>query len=103
MAVCSYKIKIFVGLNRTAKKLGVDCAPAMVGWEFTNGFMRPVYDGYVVCEEVTDFIMDAWNQEIEEQAQKAAAKKEKRVLDNWTKLVRGVLLYKKIATKYAKK
>ena len=75
----------------------------MVGWEFTGGFMRPVYDGFVVCEEVQETLMDAWNQEMEVQAKKDAAKKEKRVLDNWTKLVRGMLLYKKIAQKYAKK
>ena len=74
----------------------------MVGWEFSGGFSRPVYDGFVVCEEVTDFIMDAWNQDVEEHAKKLAAKKEKRVIDNWTKLVRGMLLYKKIANKYAK-
>ena len=90
------------GVNRVAKKLNIDCAPAMVGWEFTNGFMRPVYDGYVVCEEVNEFIMDAWNQEMDEQMKKDASKKEKRVLDNWTKLVRGVLLYRKIANKYSK-
>ena len=57
---------------------------------------------YVVCEEVNEFIMDAWNQEMDEQMKKDASKKEKRVLDNWTKLVRGALLYRKIANKYSK-
>ena len=55
------------GLNKVAKKLQIDCAPALVGWEYTNGFMRPLYDGYVICEEAQDFIMDAWNQEMDEQ------------------------------------
>jgi xeroderma pigmentosum group C-complementing protein len=83
-----------------AKKLDIDCAPAMVGWEFTNGFMRPVYEGFVICKEAAEFIMDAWNQDVEEQAKNLAAKKEKRAIYNWSKLVRGMLLYKKIANKY---
>ena len=91
------------GLNRIAKKLNIDCAPAMVGWEFSNGAMRPLYDGYVICEEANDYIMDAWNQEMDEQMKKDALKREKRAISNWTKLVRGMLLYKKIAKKYSKK
>ena len=91
------------GLSRLAKKLNIDCAPAMVGWEFLNGAMRPVYDGYVICEEANDYIMDAWNQEMDEQMKKEASKREKRAIANWTKLTRGMLLYKKIASKYSKK
>ena len=91
------------GLSKVAKKLQIDCAPALVGWEYTNGFMRPLYDGYVICEEAQDFIMDAWNQEMDEQNKKAALKREKRAIDNWTKLVRGMLMYKKILNKYSKK
>lgn len=90
------------GLSRIAKKLNIDCAPAMVGWEFSNGSMRPVYDGFVICEEANDYIMDAWNQEMDEQMKKEALKREKRAIDNWTKLVRGMLLYQKIAKKYSK-
>merc|ERR1712150_420113 len=90
-------------LSIVAKKLGIDCAPAMVGWEFISGSMKPMYDGVVVCEDTKDFLMDAWNQEIDEQAEKRKAKKEKRALDNWKKLVRGLLLYNRIAKKYAKK
>ena len=89
------------GIGRVAKKLNVDCAPALVGWEFLSGFMRPVYDGVVICEEAKDFIMDAWNQEVDEQMKKAALKREKRAITNWTKLVRGMILYHKIANKYS--
>merc|ERR1711936_114412 len=91
------------GLSKVAKKLQIDCAPALVGWEYTNGFMRPLYDGYVICEEAQDFIMDAWNREMDEQNKKASLKREKRAIDNWTKLVRGMLMYKKILNKYSKK
>ena len=48
------------GLSRVAKKLGIDCAPAMVGWDYHCGGSHPVFDGYVVCEEYEDTLMDAW-------------------------------------------
>jgi len=31
------------GLNKVARKLNVDCASAMVGWEFHGGINHPVY------------------------------------------------------------
>ena len=48
------------GLSRVAKKLGIDCAPAMVGWDYHCGGSHPVFEGYVVCEEFEDTLMDAW-------------------------------------------
>lgn len=48
-------------LARVARKLDIDCAPAVVGWEFSGGSSHPVLDGFVVCEEVKDVLLDAWN------------------------------------------
>jgi len=90
------------GLNKTAKKLNIDCAPAMMGWEFSGGGCHPVFDGFVICQEFQDVLMDAWNAEMEEKAKRDAAKKEKRVLDNWKKLVKGLITHEKIKRKYAK-
>ncbi|XP_057838379.2 DNA repair protein RAD4 isoform X2 [Cryptomeria japonica] len=39
------------------KKLGIDFAPAMVGFEIRNGRSVPVFDGIVVCEEFRDAIL----------------------------------------------
>lgn len=91
------------GLNRVAKKLGIDCASAMVGWEFSGGGCHPVFDGFVVCEEFQDTLMDAWNADVEEKEKKAAEKKTKKALDNWRKLIRGLLMHEKIRKKYSKK
>jgi len=43
-----------------ARKLGIDCAPAMTGWDFHGGWSHPVYDGFVVCDEHVESLMDAW-------------------------------------------
>ncbi len=91
------------GLNRVARKLEIDCAPAMIGWEFSGGGCHPVFDGFVVCEEFQDTLMDAWNAEVEEKERKLKEKKEKRALDNWRKLIKGMLMHEKIRKKYAKK
>ena len=89
-------------LPKVARKLGIDCAQAMIGWEFSGGRAHPCFDGYVVCEEFRDTLMDAWNAEVEEKERKAKEKKEKRVLDNWKKLIKGMLMHEKIRKKYAK-
>ena len=46
--------------------------------------------------------MDAWNQEQEIQAKRAEEKREKRVLDNWKKLVKGLIIKQRIKSKYMK-
>lgn len=50
------------GLNRIARKLNIDCAPAMIGFDYHSGWSHPVYDGFVVCEEFKDTLIDAWNE-----------------------------------------
>ena len=41
-----------------AKKLEIDYAPAMVGFEFRNGRSYPIYDGIVVCSEFKRVILE---------------------------------------------
>lgn len=41
-----------------AKRLEIDYAPAMVGFEFRNGRSIPVYDGIVVCSEFKNAILE---------------------------------------------
>lgn len=41
-----------------AKKLEIDYAPAMVGFEFRNGRSMPVFDGIVVCYEFKDVLLE---------------------------------------------
>ncbi len=45
-------------------------------------------------------VQDAWNAEVEEKARRAEEKREKRVLDNWKRLIKGLLLAKKLKAKY---
>ena len=61
-----------------------------------------MYDGYVVCEENAEALMDAWNVEQENKIAREEEKREKRVLHNWKRLVKGVMFREKMQTKYMK-
>lgn len=87
-------------LNRTAKRLNIDCASAIIGFDFHGGWSHPVYDGFVVCEEYEDELVAAWNMEQEEQEKKEQEKYEKRVYGNWKKLIRGLMIRERLKAKY---
>ncbi|XP_036332458.1 DNA repair protein complementing XP-C cells homolog, partial [Rhagoletis pomonella] len=88
------------GLNRICKKLGVDCAQAVTGFDFHQGACHPTYDGFVVCEEFGDQVTAAWYQDQEEQEKKEQEKYEARVYGNWKKLIKGLLIRERLKKKY---
>uniref|UniRef100_A0A2A4JDF4 Rad4 beta-hairpin domain-containing protein n=1 Tax=Heliothis virescens TaxID=7102 RepID=A0A2A4JDF4_HELVI len=88
------------GLNRVAKKLNIDCAPAMTGFDFNGGWSHPVYDGFVVCEEFEEIITEAWVKDQEEQERKELEKIETRVYGNWKRLIKGLLIRERLKNKY---
>ncbi|GLH05038.1 DNA repair protein complementing XP-C cells homolog [Gryllus bimaculatus] len=88
------------GLNRVAKKLQIDCAPAVVGFDFHCGASHPMYDGFVVCEEFQDVLLDAWNRDQEESERREQEKRDKRIYGNWRKLIKGLLIRERLKVKY---
>ena len=66
----------------------------------SGNYAKPVIQGYVVCKENFDALMDAWNQEQEIKAQREQEKREKRVLGNWKRLVKGLVFREKMRLKY---
>lgn len=88
------------GLNRICKKLGIDCAHAVIGFDFHQGACHPLYDGFVVCEEFADQVTAAWYQDQEEQEKKEQDKYEARVYGNWKKLIKGLIIRERLKRKY---
>ncbi|KAK3103173.1 hypothetical protein FSP39_017002, partial [Pinctada imbricata] len=88
------------GLNKVAKKLNIDCVPAMVGWDTHCGFPVPLLDGFVVCEEHKETLMAAWEEDQEIQKQREAEKREKRVLNNWKVLIKGLLIKDRLKKRF---
>lgn len=88
------------GLVRIARKLNIDCAPAMIGFDGNWGNTHPVFDGVVVCEEFCEILIAAWEEDKEIQEQKDREKKEKKIYDNWKRLIKKLLARERIKNKY---
>ncbi|XP_033647621.1 DNA repair protein complementing XP-C cells homolog [Asterias rubens] len=88
------------GLNRTARKLGIDCVPAMVGWDYHSGFCHPVLDGYIVCTEFQDVLLDAWEKDQIEIEAKRKERIETRAVKNWKRLFTGILIRKRLNKRF---
>ncbi|PSN56147.1 hypothetical protein C0J52_03340 [Blattella germanica] len=74
------------GLNRVARKLGIDCAPAMIGFDFHAGGTHPVFDGFI---------------EQDEAEKRRKEKLEKRVYGNWRRLIKGLLIRERLKLRYS--
>uniref|UniRef100_A0A667WCU5 Xeroderma pigmentosum, complementation group C n=1 Tax=Myripristis murdjan TaxID=586833 RepID=A0A667WCU5_9TELE len=90
-------------LHRVARKLDLDAAPAVTGFDFHGGYSHAVTDGYIVCEEHEELLRAAWVEEQEVQKQKEKEKQEKRAIANWTLLVKGLLIRERLQRRYGKK
>lgn len=87
-------------LNRVARKLDIDCAPAVVGFNFGGGRPVPAFEGFIVCEEFEDILREAWETEQVEADKRAREKYEKRVYGNWRKLIKAALIRERLTAKY---
>ncbi|CAD0198824.1 unnamed protein product [Chrysodeixis includens] len=87
-------------LNRVAKKLGIDCAPAMTGFDYHGGWSHPVFDGFVVCKEFEETVTEAWVKDQEEQERRETEKMEARVYGNWKRLIKGLIIGERLKCKY---
>ncbi|XP_013135157.1 PREDICTED: DNA repair protein complementing XP-C cells homolog isoform X2 [Papilio polytes] len=88
------------GLNRVAKKLNIDCAPALTGFDFNSGGSHPVYDGFVICKEFEEVITEAWVKNQEELEQKEREKIDARVYGNWKRLIKGLFIRERLKARY---
>ncbi|CDW56671.1 DNA repair protein complementing XP C cells [Trichuris trichiura] len=91
------------GLLEVARKLDIDCVPAVVGWEFHCRSSHPILKGFVVCEEFKDILMDAWKEERVIAVRKAKERKSRRALQNWRRFVRGLLIKSSLAKTFLAK
>ncbi|KRZ90378.1 DNA repair protein complementing XP-C cells -like protein, partial [Trichinella sp. T8] len=88
------------GLLSIARKLNIDCAPAVVGWEFHCRSSHPIIEGCVVCKEHKEILEAAWLEEQVHIAVKEKERKTMRALKNWRKMVRSMLIKAKVEKKF---
>ena len=88
------------GTVRLCKKLDIDFAEAVTGFEFGNKRAVPICTGVVVAKENERLLIDAWTKFNEEQRKKEETKMEKLVLDLWRKFVMGLRIREQVHDAY---
>lgn len=88
------------GVVRICKKLEIDFAEAVVGFEFGNKRAVPVVKGVVVAKEHEKNVKQEWKKWSEEQKRKEEMKLEKLVLDMWRKFIVGLKIRKRVQAQY---
>ncbi|WCJ25215.1 DNA repair protein Rad4 family [Euphorbia peplus] len=85
-----------------AKRLGIDYAPAMVGFDFKNGRSVPVYEGIVVCTEFKDAILEAYGEEEEIRMAEEKRRNEAEAASRWYQLLSSILTRQRLNNHYGK-
>jgi xeroderma pigmentosum group C-complementing protein len=88
------------GTVRICKKLGIDYAEAVTGFEFGSKMAVPVIQGVVVASENEDLLKDAWRAEDAEKRKKEQLKAEKRILQTWRKFLFGLRIAERVREEY---
>lgn len=88
------------GTVRICKKLEIDFAEAVVGFEFGNKMAVPIILGVVVAKENEQVVRDAWRAWNDEQRKKEESKMEKLVLEMWRKFVLGLRIRDRVQEDY---
>ncbi|KAL2832902.1 Rad4 transglutaminase-like domain-containing protein [Aspergillus cavernicola] len=73
------------GTARVCKKLGIEYAEAVTGFEFGSQMAVPVIEGVVIAVENRDLVKDAWRADNEEKRRKEKRKAEAKILQTWRK------------------
>lgn len=90
----------FRGTVRVCKKLGINYAEAVVGFEFGHRMAVPVIQGVVIAEENHDMVMEQLQQDEAERVRKEDEKRRKAALGQWRKFLMGMRIVKRIRLEY---
>ncbi|KAJ5407831.1 hypothetical protein N7509_001714 [Penicillium cosmopolitanum] len=90
----------YSGTVRLCKKLGIDYAEAVTGFEFGSKMAVPVIQGVVVAAENEDLLKDAWRIDAAEKRKREELKAEKRILQTWRKFLFGLRIAERVREEY---
>lgn len=83
-----------------ARKLGIDFAPAMTGFEIRGGRSIPKIEGVVVAADNGDLVVDAARETAQAAFKRQEEKARQEACERWRKLFRTVNAREKIRKKY---
>ncbi|KAJ5464056.1 hypothetical protein N7475_007191 [Penicillium sp. IBT 31633x] len=88
------------GTVRICKKLGIDYAEAVTGFEFGSKMAVPVIQGVVIAAENESLLRDAWRIEAAEKRKREELKAEKKILQTWRKFLFGLRIMERVRDEY---
>lgn len=88
------------GTVRVCRKLGVDFAEAVTGFEFGSKMAVPIISGVVVAEENAELVVDAWRADQKARREKERLQQEKRILQTWRKFLMGLRIAERVRAEY---
>jgi xeroderma pigmentosum group C-complementing protein len=88
------------GSAKIAKKLNVNYAEAIIGFEFRKHRSMPRMKGIVVPEEAEEMVLDAYWENEQLAAQREMGKQTERALRHWRKLLNALRIAKRIEEQY---
>ncbi|KAK5624579.1 hypothetical protein RRF57_000295 [Xylaria bambusicola] len=88
------------GVPRVCKRLGIDFAEAVVGFEFGHRMAVPVIQGVVIAHEHHDRVLEELEKEEAERARKEDEKRRKAALSAWRRFLMGLRIADRIRQEY---
>ena len=88
------------GTVKICKRLGIDYAEAVIGFDFGNRMAVPVIDGVVVAIEHAPKVMEEWVKDEAERTRKEDEKRTKAAISMWRKMLMGMRLVKRLREDY---
>ncbi|CAG8551914.1 5862_t:CDS:10 [Paraglomus occultum] len=88
------------GIGKVAKRLSIDYALAVVGFDFQSRRCVPLINGIVVAQEHERTLLEAWVEYTAHIEATANAKREKEILGKWRKLVIGLRIRSRLKAVY---
>lgn len=88
-------------IAKICKKIGIDFAPALTGFDIRGGRSVPRIDGIVICEEFEDILRDAYAEDMKHQAHLAKIQRLKDGEAAWKDLLKALLTHYKVKKSYA--
>lgn len=88
------------GTVKICKRLNVDYAEAVTGFEFGHRMAVPVITGVVVAAEHYDAIIDEWEKDEAERARKEDDKRKKAAIHMWRKMLMGMRIIERVREEY---
>lgn len=88
------------GTVKICKRLNIDYAEAVTGFEFGHRMAVPVITGVVVAEEHYEAVMDEWQKDEAERERKEDEKRRKAALTMWRKMLMGLRIVERFKGEY---